>query len=1154
MLYGSSPYIQRKIQGYLGATGSTGSTGSTGPRGSTGSSGTLGNTGPGITGMTLANGVIVSTFTDGTQIGTDSPIIGTDGDYFVFADGENIVAGAPGIFSGLSLDTYNQNLQTFTVSRVNIRGITTSSQNADLTLIGISSDPDSKHIDVTYNLSGLPYVGICGGSEGQLLVHQSGSRFVGLTGTKYDQGSQTVNLQSLNYGERVHFVRPTKNSIVGTQQVYFFWAIDSEKANTFVLNTYADQETIGQTTIAQVVLIKNPPTADVAKAITIVVPSGITSGVVTKFAVSDDVSGFTLADADFSVSWPMTYPPCFTDGTDVINTVHFDGIWYANYGIYDSGTEIVSWNSTYIDCPGSQIVEDNIGLCCVGCSAGTSFVTIESGCQALVDAGEAYFFPGKNLTYAGCTSNNGPIGVCCYKNGQDTITKHPSLIRSCDCLRISRNSNVLPWSHWQLIDNCFKNINSIDCTAAYQDKGACCNGSGGCEDNTSQTSCATSGKYWQGKGTVCQYFPLNVPDFPAPIEICRTGTAGCCVTGTCSDVSRQSFCSGIYYGCGNTCGEFNCTSDPVVPCDTCFDNNEIFRVKKYDVNENFEGYTDVRIGDFFAGGIVAGVFSPNGATCLGNKSAFGGLYNGLPLGSYSDERLTNPDDGPIVFNNLNSGTEKPCNTYRSVYDPMGYGFTLPDGNNSNCDSWLMIVSPWHARIDQKFFTTDTSQSGAVNFNTVPYTDNTIRSDTTQSDFGALLDFDDATSLFVFTRTANTFTWSHGGTAHCVTIDSNLDGIFNDQFAESGCAFVGSNISHDGAYGTLPILKNGIMGNTYWGNATSFDTCPDVDICRGGCINAPSARTGLGRPFIFTRNTGWWSRNWGLYNSCRLFGSDVAEYYLRSGNGIGGGLFANLKALYGATGYAGFTANFFHTGTSTAKTTIAEGCSVYNRKYYSSEEMKSLGYPQVSRWYVPSIDELSFLAKQCVDINLQQKLYNYSGAATGVPIGFSSVGANGYVWSSTGTFDEGITAQYIQATGGSPWPNSGENGSEIISSSDSRYGQISTKQFTKAWVLKFPEFDIQNQSSPAASNFKVKKAHDFDDRYELRLVRLIRCDQRYYNNSSAELLRNRTWMVARLTDAAICNGTNQPITGSIPTYTSTNFATDIQTANIFRNTT
>ena len=467
MFYGSSPYYQRKLQGYLGATGLTGFTVPTGPIGSTGPVGLLGNTGSEITGMTLSNGLIISTFKDGTQIASGVPIQGTDGDYYIFTDGENIVSGTPGIFSGLSYDTELRNGESFTVPRLNIRGITTSSQNSNLTLIGISSSADSKTVTVVYNLSGLPYLGISGGSEGQLVVHQGGTKFAGLTGSNYDKGTATVNLQSLNYGERVHLVRPTKTQITGTttSQIYFYWTIDWEKANTFVLNSYQDQQDPGTVTVAQVVLIKNPPTADVAKAITIIVPSGITGGVVTKFAVTDNTSSFNISNADFSVSWPMTYAPCFTDGVDVVNAVHFDGIWYANYGIYNSGTESVSWNSSYSDCPGSYNIPDPtvdvVGLCCIGCSAGTSFVTTESGCRSYVTSGDGYFFPGKDLTYSGCTSNNGPVGICCYKKADGTISKHNELIRACDCLRISRNGNAIAWSHWQPISNCYKNINSI---------------------------------------------------------------------------------------------------------------------------------------------------------------------------------------------------------------------------------------------------------------------------------------------------------------------------------------------------------------------------------------------------------------------------------------------------------------------------------------------------------------------------------------------------------------------------------------------------------------------------------------------------------------------------------------------------------------------
>jgi hypothetical protein len=372
-------------------------------------------------------------------------------------------------------------------------------------------------------------------------------------------------------------------------------------------------------------------------------------------------------------------------------------------------------------------------------------------------------------------------------------------------------------------------------------------------------------------------------------------------------------------------------------------------------------------------------------------------------------------------------------------------------------------------------------------------------------------------------------------------DANIPGLF---------------INNDGFYGTLNTIKNGVTGSTYWGNTTAFDGCADLSyVCTAECAKSPVIRTRPGQDQVFTRNTGYWSRNWGMLNCCRLFNSDIAEYYFKSGNGLGGP-FAGYKAKFGATGYAGFTANFFltsSTSASTAKTTIAEACSAYNRNYYSTEEMKANGYPQVSRWYVPSVDELSFIAKQCTDSNvlLQQKIYNYNGSATGIPIGSNDIGATGWVWTSTGSFDEGITAQYIQATGGTPFKNINNQYTEAT---PGYYNQVSTNQFTKAWALKFPQFDINIQSASSSTDFRVKKAHDFNDKYEVRMVRLVRCDQKYYdNNNSVEFTRNRTWMIARLTDAAICNGTNQPdLNGIITQYNSTNIVSDPQYPTIYNN--
>lgn len=1202
MIYGSSPYLQRKFEGALGATGSTGSTGPSGRIGPTGARGNTGNTGGSITGMTLSGDLFVTTFSDGKSI-TKDKILGSDGNYYIFADGSNVSSGGATLFSGLTyLTIEGTDNQTYTVSQINFRGITTSSRNGNLNLITIESDTDSKNLQIRYNLSGLPYLGICAGSEGQLIVHKSGATFNGLTGTNYDAGTATVNFQTTNYGERVEYVTPIRVNL-NSSNIYFYWQIDWEKANTFVLNSYKNDQPVGTTTIAQVILLKNPPNANYAKSLSIVVPSGITSGVLTKYAVADDITTFNLSNGDYSVSWPLTFPPCLTSNTDIINMVYIDGVWYANYGIYNSGTEEISWNSSYNNCSGSGSnggdnppppppPVDPQGLCCVSCDTGTSFVTLKSGCQSLVNSGHAQFFEGKGIGYEGCTSDNAPVGICCYVNSSNNVIKHNQLIRQCDCSRIAVSASTTPRFRWQIKNSCFKNLDSVSCpnfdlvSSAPIVKGACCTPNFGCMDNLSKQSCDSYNGYWQGEGTVCTY-----PDGTSTFNRCSNGTGGCCSSGTCTDVDGSSNCSGSFYGCGHTCGDFaQCTANTTLSCTSCFDVNGVFNLKAYikpssstDAIES-GSYIPLRIGDSFAGGIVAGVFNPNGSRCLGPKAQMGGSTNTGLL--YNDTNFPDLINNPTAFSQITRGQQIDSSDidgseYNSIYDPMGYGFTLPDnwnlienGKRTECDSWLLIVAPFPARITEKFYKSVTGIPRY--FDAFPATDNIILSDTSEDPFSSLTFATDPvnTNLLSASRNVNLFSWSHGGTSHCLTLDDNLDGVFSTTSTET-CNLPGTNIFHDGSYGTLPIFKNGIKGSTFWGNTTTFDTCGDVASTCTDCESSPFQRTRLGQSFNFTRNTGFWSRNWGIYNTCRLISSDVAQYYLKAGNGYGGSVFSGLKNKYGATG--GFTASFFHNGTNTSniKTTIGEAVSAYNNEitgyfslydlyYYGSQILgdaaNTVAFPQISRWYVPSIDELSFIAKQCSDptVDLQNKIISNNGIKIGAFLdGANGAISNGYVWTSTGAFDEGITAQYVQATGGAPWTNSGLEG-EIISESDPRYSQISCRQFTKAWALNFSNLQDSTQIDPSG-NVTARKLHDYDDKAELRLVRMIRCDQRYYSNPDTEDLRNRVWMVPKLTSNAIVNGTNRATTGApaagggiINEYNSGNNTLDGSITTIFTN--
>jgi hypothetical protein len=1209
-VYGSSRIIRPNIIGITGNTGNTGPTGSTGNTGPTGPTGSTGNTGGSIRGMTLTENQIVTEFTDETLRSAPN-IVGQTGNYVIFADGNNLGGIGLNIFSGLSLE----NITDGQIYNLNIRGLTTASQNSTTKTIEIVSDEFNKNIGITYNLRNISYIGISAGSQPELLVYNSGFR--GLTGTAYDKNAKTVDMQTTNYGERVHFVAPIKKDVVGTDSIYFYWPIDWKQGNIFKLGSYSDQIPGGKIVIAQILLIENPVDTSNAYGITVIAPSGITSSstVFTGYATTTNVAlGVTLAhgqntpsseQVDFStISWPLGYPPCLTTNTDVITSVFIDGIWYSNFGVYNkqyTSTDTIDidetiFDNSYLNCAGSKppdnpeletvlccnsetgrvttvpfgtcigIVVDRptdckapppVGTCCQICT-GNSRQTTESACPDTDTWTNIENDPN-------CTILNPPLGICCYRNGT-SIIKHQVLVSDCQCSQLA--NNIPANKIWTPIDSCNENISAINCQNAFNGLGACCDGTGNCT-TTTRDIC---NKYWQGEGKVCSYSSGSVIK-----QRCKNGPSACCLDGNCTPSSSETSCSGDYYGCGFTCGDFTCTGNPnpgIGTCTPCQATTQTpFIVKKYASNGTVSGTTQLKIGDFFAGGIVAGVFNPNGVTCLGNHRAHGGIVDdpisgsSTFIGNISDANLINNSD---IFDQLNDGKSNVAFSYRSVYSPDGYGFTLPDNHDKNCDSWLLIVSPYPTMIKIQELESTALYAVRPKFNITADTSQTALSGPIQEDHG---------DNFYFERVVNTFVWSAGNTSFCPAFNDTISGNQNftvisepaNQCTIPGTSdFIRSNRNFDdGGYGTLPILVNGVVGSTYWGNTTTFDTCTNVLYQCEDCELSPNARSTLGNSVAFTRNTGYFHRNWGIRNSCRLFSSDIANYYLAGNIATSGGDFANQLRYKGP--YPGFSSSFIGAG-QTLKTTIAEATSVYNGStangfkfrpfsgfgyigpnpstpdegnlytnpgYYGSEYMRDQGYPQVSRWYVPSIDELAFIAAQCQNsnIDLQQKIKDIQG---GIEIGSYNntflQGATGWVWSSTGTFNEGNTGEYIQATGGQPFVNSGINDQMLVDTDSAQYyEQVLRDQFTKAWALKFATFDNRT-----TNQYRTRKMSDTEDKAELRLVRMIRCDNRYFSNEGTALgnkstaqtnvnepLKNNCWAVPRLTASSIANGCAQP---------------------------
>lgn len=1140
MPYGSSPYIKKA---FVGVTGPTGSDGPTGPTGNTGEDGPLGNTGStgsSIVGMTSNNGLVLTSFDFGFPQQSTTALIGATGNYYINVDADTV-----GDASALSLvigATYQNVPGTDNIkAAIQFRGFTTSSQNTNLKFVTINTTPDSSVIGITYNLTGLPYLGISGGTSGQLVVYKTGSEFYGLTGTNYDVFKQTVNAQVLNYGERVKFVRPTYRENDSTSY-YFFWNVDWEEANVFVLNSFEDQLPLyaADTLIGQIVHVENPPSSEFAKAITLIIPPGVTgaSGLyATRFSAADDITGgFTLGEGRYNISWPLTYAPCFTTGTDVINMIYINGIWYANFGIINDGNAQIDWQEDYFICSNNvedPIIPDVVGLCCVACTPEDSFVGTEQQCQTLIDEGRANFYPGEQVGSSSCPTSNAPFGICCYRNANNQIIKHPELVRSCECATLASNG-----FRWTLADDCRKNINSIDCIASFNDSGACCDGTGICIENVSSGNC---NGYWQGAGSVCSY-----RNGQETINICTDGTGGCCVDGTCNNVDGKNSCTGLFYGCGVNCSaSITCESIPEPPSTLCTNTEGPFYVTQYGVDGKPTGNTlQLNVGDEFAGGIVVGLFNPNGATCWGPASAFS--YE-LTEGSGSWQFIP----PPIQFNTLTGkdyeSSALPATTYKSFYDQQGYGFALeePISVNKNQDAYLMIVSKHPVAFEQRKWYY--GEPANLNYTIVPIT----TPETIESSYleGIGIGTQGPDNVFYDYNYVTKFNWHHGGTAFAVIPGDDLT-----QDAPSGpvenanCNCPGNNLYTEGAFGSV--------GNLYAGLENGFVNCDGGDnACGTECKDSPNKRANSSL-YKFLRPTGRWSTSFGMMNTCRLCASSLYEYFSHS-------TFANQPSFYshfGPTSNINYSSLFGNSSLSTNvyKTSTCEGLSVWNRLYYPQDnpgdpnvltetntEKVLNQFPQLSRWFIPSINELSYLAYRTKHPNRGgiglQTIINNSG---GQWIGFSSsssdatYGNGGWVWSSTGAFASGITAEWRQPT--SQEPETANTGNPL----DSNY---LTNRFTRAWAIRFPEAP-DSSTTISGEGFSVKKENNFGVQHELRPIRMIRCDQNYYTNTDNQILRNRTWNVPRLPISVIVDGKAQD--GNV--FTSLTYNSNSVSETLYRN--
>ena len=181
--------------------------------------------------------------------------------------------------------------------------------------------------------------------------------------------------------------------------------------------------------------------------------------------------------------------------------------------------------------------------------------------------------------------------------------------------------------------------------------------------------------------------------------------------------------------------------------------------------------------------------------------------------------------------------------------------------------------------------------------------------------------------------------------------------------------------------------------------------------------------------------GRWSSDWGLHNTIRMI---------------------NAELMY----EAGFTYDSYlysglYSSSSDFKTNMTTSISALRWLNKTTKTTSN----NISSWYIPSINELSFLAEQCKNNNLNTTLLNNKGS----PI-------FGEQWSSTGAFNY-----------------TGSTGSEGI------FNGSTADNGTYAWSMNFDNTD-----------YTIKKDYRLTDK-QVRPIRIIRCD-----GTNMEKSKDRLW--------------------------------------------
>jgi hypothetical protein len=240
--------------------------------------------------------------------------------------------------------------------------------------------------------------------------------------------------------------------------------------------------------------------------------------------------------------------------------------------------------------------------------------------------------------------------------------------------------------------------------------------------------------------------------------------------------------------------------------------------------------------------------------------------------------------------------------------------------------------------------------------------------------------------------------------------------------------------------------SGSLGNIA---VNTFDSCRKARRLGNGAIQklktkSPQTAHGL------------WHRNWGMYNNIRIISADNA-------------LYKNYNDPAGD-----YSSVDFGPGLTGSYISAFRATRLFDDRLISATGATGSNSNNVSSWYIPSQDEMSFIASNCLgtydgfDLNI--KLLEEGGE----PI-------HGWHWTSSGGFNEtkGRTAGAGEGII-NPVGATGPSG-------------VTADPGTVAWAMKFDQNGI-------VENFMVGKKDRTQNTYQVRPIRLIRCDGRFADGS------------------------------------------------------